>query len=162
MSKAFRLSVQISATIALGLVLLNLLTSPRYPWCMYPIFGLAWWPLSAYFAGRKQPLQFAYAGTALLGALFIFTYLFSSFGAHPWFIYPMLGVFWWPLSVWGAQAGAKRFSITAAETIIASLLLINLLTSPGFWWWLYPALGVIWWPLALHLPDLKHREGESS
>jgi hypothetical protein len=161
MTRAFRISVRYSALIILTLIVLNRLTS-GYPWCIYPIFGILWWPLSAYFAGRKQPFQYALCGTALLWAMFLLTYLFSTFGAHLWFVYPMMAVFWWPLSVWGAMVGAKKFSVVAAQYIIAMVLAINLLTSWGTWWWIYPAIGVIWWPLILHMPRQGQKEGEQS
>ena len=160
--RRFRIAVVYSGLIVLPLVLLNLLTSPGYLWCIYPIFGVAWWPLSAYFAGRREPLKYALAGTALLWALFLLTYLISSFGAYPWFLYPMLATFWWPLGVWGAKAGARKFSVVAAEYIVLMLLIINLLSSPNFWWWLFPAFGVVWWPLTMHLPRIKRKEGEQS
>ena len=160
LSKGFRISVVYSAMIILTLVILNILTA-AYPWSLYPIFGVLWWPLSAYFAGRKQPFQYALCATGLLLVFFLSIYVFSSFGAHPWFIYPMLAVFWWPLSVWGAHAGAKKFSVVAAEYIILMVLTINLLTSPGYWWWIFPAVSVIWWPLAIWLHDKNKREGES-
>ena len=162
MPRAFRISVVYSGLIILSLIVLNLLSSPGYLWCVYPLFGVLWWPLSVYFAGRKQPLEYALCGTALLSAMFLFAYLISSFGAHPWFLYPILGVFWWPLSVWGARAGARRFASVAAQYIILMLLVINLLTSPGYWWWIYPAVFVIWWPLGMSLSRLTRKEGEPS
>ncbi len=158
--KRFRVSVVYSAMIIFWLVVLNVLTS-RYPWCMYAVFGLLWWPLSAYFVGRRQPLLYALCATALLALFFLFIYLFTSFGAHPWFIYPMLGVFWWPLGVWGAKAGAKKFSVVGAEYVVLMMLMINLLTSPHYWWWIYPTLAVIWWPLGVYLHGLNHKDGES-
>jgi len=159
---AFRISVVYSGLIVLALAVLNVLSCPRYPWCMYPAFGLAWWPLSAYFSGRGEPLRFAVCGAGMIAALFFLAWLFSGRSAHPWYVYPILAALWWPLSVWGAQNGAKRFSVVAAEYIIAMLLTINMITSPGYWWWLYPAAAVIWWPLVLHFPRSGRKEGDVS
>ncbi len=158
--RRFRIAVVYSALIILSLLLLNLLSSPRYLWCVYPAFGVLWWPLSAYFAGREQPLEFALCGAALVSATAFFGYLISSFGHHPWFLYPALGVFWWPLSVWGARAGARRFASTAAQYIILTVLVVNLITSPGFWWWIYPSVCVVWWPIILHLTRLTKKESD--
>ncbi|MBN1777266.1 MAG: hypothetical protein JW811_04010 [Clostridiales bacterium] len=160
MKKSLQTAVYVSGGIIVSLILLNRLTS-SYPWCIYPIFGILWWPLSAYFLGRREPLHYAVYGTALLYALFLLIYLFSSPGAHPWFLYPMLGVFWWPLSVWGSMVGAKRFSVTATLYIALMLLVINLLSSPGFWWWLCPAVPVLWWPAAVYLKDRNRKESET-
>lgn len=162
MPRKFRIAAVYAALISLSVIVLNLLSSPGYLWCIYPIFGILWWPLSAYFAGRRQPLEFALCGAALVSVMMFFGYLISSFGSHPWFLYPMLGVFWWPLSVWGARAGARRFSSTAAQYIILTVLVINLITSPGHWWWIYPAVCVVWWPIILHLSRYTRKEGESA
>ena len=161
MPAAFRTAVIYTALISITVIVLNRLTT-GYLWCIYPIFGMLWWPLSAYFQGRHDPLRFALCGAGLLSALFLLTYIISSFGAHPWFLYPMLGVFWWPLGVWGATAGARKFSIAATQYIVITLLLINLLTSPQVWWWQYPTVLVIWWPLSLHLHHIHQKEGEPS
>jgi len=160
MKKSLRTALYFTGGIAVSLILLNRLTS-SYPWSMFPIFGVLWWPLSAYFAGRHEPLHYAVYGTALIDALFLLTYLFSSPGAHPWFLYPMMGVFWWPLSVWGSMVGAKRFSVTATLYIALMLLVINLITSYGNWWWFYPAVPVLWWPAALYIKDRTGKEGEA-
>jgi hypothetical protein len=160
-NKSLQTSLFFAGAIAVSMITLNILTS-SFPWCIYPVFGVLWWPLSVFFAGRKQPLLYAAAGTALLWALFLLTYLFASFGAHPWFLYPMLGTFWWPLSVWGSSAGARRFSVTATLYIILMLLVINLLASPGYWWWIYPSIFVIWWPVSQYLRDKNRKEGEDA
>lgn len=160
-TKAFRVAVVYAGMIGLTFIILNALTS-WYPWCVYPIFGLMWWPLSVYFAGRRQPYHFALCGTGLLSLFFIFIYLSSTFGAHPWFLYPMLAAFWWPLGVWGAHVRAQRFAIVGAEYVILMMVVINLLTSPDYWWWIYPAIGVIWWPLGIYLHSLNHKEGDPS
>lgn len=160
MKKSLQTALSVSGMIILSLIILNRFTSP-YPWSLYPVFGILWWPLSAYFAGRHQPLHFAVYGMALLAALFFLTWLFSTPGAHPWFLYPMLAVFWWPLSVWGWHVGAKRFSVTGATYVVLMLVIINLLTSPGHWWWMYPSFFAVWWPFGVHLGQRARREGEA-
>ena len=153
MTRALRSSLFFSPLIILTVAVINLLTSPGYLWCLYPVFVVLWWPLSAYYAGRGKPLHYALWGMALITALLLLTYLFSSPGAHPWFLYPLLAAGWWPLSVWGAQKGARAYSMAAALYVIVTVLVINLLTSPGFWWWVYPAFFVLWWPVAVHLGE---------
>ncbi len=155
LSKGFRISIVYSGMIILTMVILNVLTG-GYPWCMYPIFGVLWWPMSAYFAGRRQPLHYALCAMALLSAMFVLTYLFTNAGGYPWFLFPVLAVGWWPLSVWGAHAGAQRFSVTATLYILLTLLIINLLSTPHYFWCLFPAVLVIWWPLTLWLHARSH------
>ena len=203
MTKALRASLLYSSLIVTTVVVINLVTSPGFLWFLFPVFGVLWWPLSAYFAGKKQPFAYAVCGFVLLSGLFIATYLIASPTAHPWFIYPILGVVWWPLSVffaknkrpltfaliafviitamfiilflltspgthpwfiypilgaawwplsvWGAKKGARAFSVAGGLLVIGTLLTINLLTSPGFWWWVYPAFFSLWWPVSVLL-----------
>lgn len=151
MTKSLRTSIFISGMIVATLLAVNLLTSAGYLWCVYPILGVLWWPLSAYFTHRMQPLRYALCGTGLLCVLFVLAYAISTPGAHPWFVYPVLAVLWWPLSVWGREAGARRFSLAGAGLIAVTLLAVNLLTAPGFWWWVYPTFFVVWWPLSVYL-----------
>ncbi len=151
MSKALRTAVVYSLAIVVMIVTINLLTSPGFLWCIFPVFGIAWWPLSVYFSQKRNPLAYALCGAALLIGLFLATYLLTSPGAHPWFLYPALGVVWWPLSVWGAGKDARVMSIAGGLTVIATLLTINLMTSPSFLWFWYPAFFMLWWPLSVLL-----------
>lgn len=141
------------AALLIGLLIgTYLAASPgAHPWFLYPVLGVVWWPVSVYFTKHKQPLLFSVIGFLLIAALFISLYLFSSPGAHPWFLYPLLGAFWWPLSVWGAQKGARAYSVAGGLTVILTLLAINLAASPAFWWWVYPAFFTLWWPVSVML-----------
>ncbi|MBE0600745.1 MAG: hypothetical protein IH607_03095, partial [Firmicutes bacterium] len=129
-----------------------LVASPgAHPWFLYPALGLVWWPVGVYFAKKRQPLLFSVVGFGLIAALFLGLYLAASPDAHPWYLYPLLGAVWWPLSVWGAKKGARTFSVAGGLTVILSLLILNLITSPGFWWWVYPAFFTLWWPVSVLL-----------
>lgn len=46
---AFGLSVAGSVLATALLVAINLMTSPGFPWCVFAVFALLWWPLSVYF-----------------------------------------------------------------------------------------------------------------
>ena len=151
MTASLRNALVSSAAILVTVVTVNLLSSPGFLWCVFPAFGIAWWPLSVSFSGKKQPLRFALWGTGLVSGLLIATYLLASPGAHPWFLYPLLGVFWWPLSVWGLGKGARAFSKAGGAYIIVTLLIVNLAASPGFGWWVYPAFFTLWWPVSVQL-----------
>ena len=149
MTKAMRTSLLYSGLIVAMMVTINLLTSPGFLWFVFPVFGVLWWPLSVYFSGRKNPLAYSLCGTGLLFAFFLLTYFIVSPHAHPWILYPLLAVVWWPLSVWGAQAGARKFSVAGGAYTILMLLTMNLVASPGFGWWVYPAFLTLWWPLSV-------------
>lgn len=35
------------------MLFINLYTSPRFLWCVFPIFGVLWWPLVMFFRWKK-------------------------------------------------------------------------------------------------------------
>ena len=40
----------IGSLLIIGLVIfINLYTSPYFLWCIFPIFGVLWWPLAMFF-----------------------------------------------------------------------------------------------------------------
>ena len=44
--------------VAALVVSVNLMTSPGFLWCAFPIFGILWWPLGVLFHGtRKRKLS---------------------------------------------------------------------------------------------------------
>jgi hypothetical protein len=45
MSRSLQTSVFFSGAVILSVMILNLIT-PGFPWCIFPIFGILWWPLS--------------------------------------------------------------------------------------------------------------------
>lgn len=153
MTGKLRTSVVYTAMILLTALTVNLLSSPGFLWFVFPVFAALWWPLSVYYAGKGKPFQYALCGWGLIAALLLVTYLLTSPGAHPWFLYPILAALWWPLSVWGAKAGARRFSAAGFALVLLTLLTVNLITSPGFWWWVYPAFFTLWWPLSVHMGE---------
>lgn len=129
---------------------LNYLLSPVYPWAIYPSFAVLWWPLSLYFAYRKQYTHFAFAGSLFIILFFIIVNLVSSLHTL-WAIYPAFAAIWWPMGLYYASKRQfYKFSVTASAAIILFLSLVNLITSPQTIWAIYPAFGVIWWPLCMY------------
>ncbi len=44
----------VGSLLIIGLMIfINLYASPRYLWCIFPIFGVLWWPLSMFFRWLK-------------------------------------------------------------------------------------------------------------
>ncbi len=129
--------------------LVNLTTSAGYPWSVFPSLGMLWWPLAAGFAGKRKPFAFSVAGAALGIATLITINLITSSG-FLWGLFPSLGVLWWPLAVgFSGKRMPLAFSVAGTVLVIATLMTINLLTSPGFLWSLFPLFGLLWWPAAV-------------
>ena len=88
-----------STLIILYYVLLNLLLSPGYPWSIYPIFVVLWWPLSLYHVRKRTYFKFSLYASLLLIVFFITVNAVSS-PTVIWAVYPIFCVLWWPLSMY--------------------------------------------------------------
>jgi len=83
--------------------LTNRLTSPGYPWFIYPSLAILWWPLSVYFAKHKSAWGFSVAGSLLVVGTFAVINMMTS-PVFLWFLFPTFAVAWWPLGVGFGQA----------------------------------------------------------
>ncbi len=147
--KWFAYSVVAALLSIVFFAVVNVTTSPGYPWSVFPSLGILWWPLTAGFAGKRKPLAFAVAGAVLVVGTLLTVNLITSSG-FLWSLFPSFGVLWWPLAA--GFAGKRKplaFSVAGTVLVIALLLTINLITSPGFLWSLFPSFGVLWWPAAV-------------
>jgi len=81
--------------------------------------------------------------------LFLVMITYTTSSQHPWFIYPLFAIQWWPLTLFYKQRSAWRgYSIVSSVIISLFFLVINLTTSPGFLWCLFPIFVIWWWPLS--------------
>ena len=67
--KAFAISGSVLTSVFVFLV--NYITSWAYPWFIFPVFAIWWWPLSMYTAGQKRYKLFFCRGKPIsIGILF--------------------------------------------------------------------------------------------
>jgi hypothetical protein len=102
-SPALAFSVWGAALITALMMFINFAYSPRTIWFVFPLFGVAWWPMSVYFhwlrskTGRPVSFQYSICGFTLITCLM----LFINFSYSPrtiWFVYPVFGLIWWPMA----------------------------------------------------------------
>jgi hypothetical protein len=83
---------------------INFYYTPRIIWFVYPVFAVAWWPMSVFFrwvghrSGHSVAFPYAVASFILIMGLL----LFINFYYTPriiWFVYPAFAVIWWPIAV---------------------------------------------------------------
>lgn len=131
------------------LTAVNLITSPAFPWAVFPSMCILWWPLTAFFAGKKKLFGFSVLGAALVITL-LFTVNLITSPSFLWSLFPALCVLWWPVSVFFAKRKQPLvFAAVGSILVIALLVSVNLLTSRGFLWFVFPVFGVLWWPLGV-------------
>lgn len=154
-------SVAASLLAIIFLTAVNLITSPGFLWCVFPALAILWWPLAMAFKGSHKPFGFSVAGAALaIGTLLIINLMTSP--GFLWSVFPALAILWWPLAA-GFRGKHKPFgfSIAGAVLAIGTLLIINLMTSPGFLWCAFPAFGILWWPAAIFFAERRSPLGFS-
>ncbi|MFF2448809.1 hypothetical protein ACFVSW_17095 [Neobacillus sp. NPDC058068] len=131
-------------------ILVNYLTSPHYPWFIYPSFVLLLWPIGLYCVrkGKHKHLAISYSAL-ILAFLTVENYLNSP--NYSWSIYAIYPIFWWPiLTFLEKRALTMTVALVGSISIILYYSILNVVLSPGYPWVIYPAFVVLWWPLALY------------
>ena len=146
--KRYRLfAVLGSLWVSVFFVWLNLTTSPGFLWFIYPVFGVLWWPLAVFFAGKNRWKLFSVIGTLMIIAFFAL----MNWQVSPhtlWFIYPAYAAVWWPLCMYLANRKTiKLFSVLMSGLTAALLAVINLLYSPQVLWFPWTIFYFAWWPV---------------
>ncbi len=143
-------SILCSTIIIIYLIVENILQTPGYPWSIYAIYPVLWWPILMILGKRASNM-----GVAILGSLSTILYysilnIVLSPG-YPWVIYPAFAVLWWPLSLYHAKKKTYfAFSVQASLFIILFFIIVNAVSSPNTIWAVYPIFAVLWWPLSMH------------
>jgi hypothetical protein len=106
-SKTLTFAVLASVSTILYYSLLNFALSPEYPWAIYPTFLVLWWPISLYFARKKNYFGFSLAGSSLTALFFIVVNVVST-PEYIWAVYPIFLIFWWPLSMYYYSERKKK------------------------------------------------------
>ncbi len=142
-------------------VAVNIIYSPGAVWAFYPAFGLLWWPLTLLFAQRRAWRAYSIVASLMTIVFLAVINLITSPG-FLWCVFPALALLWWPLAMlFKGRHTPFGFSVAGAALTIATLLVINLMTSAAFLWSLYPALCVLWWPAAVYFAERKSTLGIS-
>lgn len=155
--KPFSFSIAAVLLIIATLTAINLITSPGFLWCVFPIPALLWWPLAVGFAGKHKPFGFAVLGSLLIIGTLASINLITS-PSFLWSVFAALGILWWPAAVLAAKKKSPfGFSVIGSLLAMALLAAINFMTSPGFPWCVFPLFGIVWWPLSVYFHVTRKR-----
>lgn len=97
-AKTVSFSIISCITIILYYAVLNFILCPQYPWVIYLIYAIIWWPISLYFSQEKKFLGLSVAGSLITIIFFIIVNKISTPNTI-WAVYPIFAVLWWPLGV---------------------------------------------------------------
>lgn len=148
--KQKQLALFYSLLIILFLILTNYLNTPDYPWVLFAIYPLLWWPILTFLGDKAAAMSTALIGsTSIIIYYFVLNMIFSP--QYLWVIYPAFVVIWWPLSLYHAKRKTYfQYSIHASLLISLFFICVNVISSPHTIWAVYPIFCVLWWPLSVY------------
>lgn len=145
-----QLSISYSVLIITFLIVTNYLNTPDYPWFLYGVFPIIWWPILVHLGDRAGSMKVAVIGSSSIILYYVILNIFLAPG-YLWAIYPAFAVLWWPLSIYHAGKRAYfEFSVHASLLITVFFITANLISTPTTIWAVYPIFVVLWWPLSMY------------
>lgn len=155
----FAITASLMNILLLGLI--NYFTNPAILWFIYPSIFILLWPISQFFIQRKKYLVHALICSLLLISFVIASYLRSE-SEHPWFLYVIYPILWWPITLlYGKRAGTIPFAILVSSLTILYYAILNFTLSSHYLWIIYPTYVILWWPLSLYFAKKRDYVGFS-
>ncbi|WP_312096571.1 hypothetical protein [Niallia sp.] len=143
-------AIYISGLLIVFLLLINVMHSPSFPWFLFAVYPILWWPILVSLGKRAQSIRIAIIGSM---CTIIYYFILNMFFApnYLWFIYPTFMILWWPLSIFHTKRKTfYRYSIHGSILISLFFIIVNLISSPDTVWAIYPIFAVLWWPLSMY------------
>jgi len=149
-------SIAGSALLMATFIVINILTSPGFPWSIFPVFAVLWWPVSIYSYEMKSAMLLGILGSSMTITFFIAVNIITSPG-FPWSIFPIFAVLWWPIGIYMAgKKNALFISVIVSLYIAIFFIVVNIITSPGFPWSFFPIFILLWWPISIYCAMKKN------
>ena len=143
-------AIFISGLSIVLLLLINVMHSPSFPWFLFAVYPILWWPILVSLGERAKSIQIAIIGSM---CTIVYYFILNMFFApnYLWFIYPTFLVLWWPLSIFHTQRKTfYSYSVHGSVLISLFFIIVNLISSPDTVWAIYPIFAVLWWPLSMY------------
>lgn len=145
----------VSFLLIIYLIVENYIQSPEYPWFLYAIYPIMWWPILGSLSRYTTSFRISVLGS-ILTILYYSTLNIVLSPQYPWIIYLIFLVIWWPLGIHYTKTKKHfKFSLTASFLISVFFILVNVISSPKDVWAIYPIFLVVWWPLSMYFYHYK-------
>lgn len=127
---------------------LNAAYSPGFPWSLFFVVPILWWPLGVYAKKHWKPLSFAILSFVILTGYFVLLNLWLS-PHQPFAVFVTYALLWWPMSLTFMHY-RHNFKVSILATIlnIVMLYLINTVLKPEYLWSVYLMAAFTYWPVA--------------
>ncbi|GAA0363316.1 hypothetical protein [Bacillus horti] len=158
-NRQYKLQAVLASAFLIGfLVTVNMVHSPSYPWFIYAVFPIIWWPISAFIGRKAGTVTFALVASTSIVLYYVI--LNNVMGhSYPWAIYPAFAILWWPLTLYYVRKKEYfRFSVVAATFVILFFTTVNVVSTPHTIWAVYPMFAVLWWPLSMYYFYVKKHD----
>ncbi|RDW21108.1 hypothetical protein CWR48_03900 [Oceanobacillus arenosus] len=143
-------SILCSAIIIIFLVMENYLETPEYPWALYAVFLILWWPILMILEKRAGNFTISLIGSAIFIIYYLMLNIFLEPG-YPWVIFPAFAVLWWPLTIYHVSRKSYfKYAIHASLFVSIFFITVNAVSTKHTIWAIYPIFAVLWWPLSMY------------
>ena len=144
-----------SVLTILFLIVVNLLTTEKYLWFIYPVVLLLLLPLGLYCIYGKKNILFQVVSSFSILALLILENIIKT-PDYPWVLYAALPIILWPiLSILGKRNQNISIASTISILFILYYTLLNIFLAPSNPWAIFPAFAISWWPLTIYHIERK-------
>jgi len=132
------------------IIIANFLTTPSYPWFIYPAIALLFSTVSLILGKRGEYFKLSlYDSTFLLIFFIVVNYMHTP--DYPWFLFVLGPIVLWPILMFlGHKAKSLNTALIGSLGIIFYYSILNMLLFPQYIWVIYIAFPVLWWPLAVY------------
>lgn len=132
------------------LIITNYMTSPEYPWFLYAVFPILWWPLVLLLGKKAATVKFAVMSSLSIIIYYTALNILLSPG-YAWAIYPAFAVLWWPLTLYFInKKNPMAYAISGTVLTIVFFVIVNVISTSHVIWAVYPIFAVLWWPMSIY------------
>lgn len=139
------------------LALINYMNSPDTVWWMYTALPILFWPIVMLLGKKANTLGFAIIGALGIIGYYFLLYSYLTLGAHPWYLYIVLPVLWWPVCY---AVGLKRtsslwFQFISIAVFLAYYIALNLILTPQHFWSINLIYPLLWAAMGIYFGNNK-------
>lgn len=132
------------------LIVVNIITGPRYPWFIYPAILLFLIPFGIYSIIEKKHKLFSLVASFVILVYLVIENMVQT-PDYPWFLYAAAPIVLWPiLMLLGKRNKNMSVAVTISTIMIFYYVILNSNLAPAYPWAIFPAFSIIWWPLSLY------------
>lgn len=127
------------------LAFVNYLHTPECLWFYQTIFYFIWWPVVMLLGKKAKTLTFSIVSALVIIGYYVMQYLLLTPGVHPWYLYIILPVIWWPVcTTFRDKLHTKTFAFISLGVFTIYYSVLNLILSPNYLWVIYIIYAFSW------------------